>query len=188
MTSRGGPHDVASAWRTAFDLFVYAPIGLGAMLIEDGPAAIERARQELRNARFIGRLTVDQGVAQMRRRLDTEPGSREQTTDARSAAVTVSADATDTVATSADASATGVEADASETSRLAADPAPPSPPDDLPVASDLALPDYDTLPAIDIVAKLDTLGTDEREAIERYESAHRQRRTVLGKLARLGAA
>lgn len=183
MTSRGRPHDAASAWRTACDLFVYAPIGLGAMLIEDGPAAIERARQELRNARFIGRLTVDQGVAQMRRRLDAEPGSREPTTAAVTSAEARSTDAPDT-----DATDTGVEADAPETPRLAPDPGPPSPPDDLPLAGDLALPDYDTLPAIDIVAKLDTLGTDERAAIERYESAHRQRRTVLGKLARLGAA
>ena len=52
-------------------------------------------------------------------------------------------------------------------------------------ADDLALPDYDTLPAIDIVAKLDTLDADDRAAIERYERAHRQRRTVLGKLAQL---
>ena len=43
----------------------------------------------------------------------------------------------------------------------------------------------DTLPAIDIVAKLDTLGDEERAAIGRYESTHRQRRTVLGKLAQL---
>ena len=53
------------------------------------------------------------------------------------------------------------------------------------VAGDLALPDYDTLPAIDIVGKLDTLDAAARDAIERYESANRQRRTVLGKLAQL---
>ena len=52
-------------------------------------------------------------------------------------------------------------------------------------ADDLALPDYDTLPAIDIVAKLETLDAADRQAIERYESANRQRRTVLGKLAQL---
>ncbi len=57
--------------------------------------------------------------------------------------------------------------------------------DDLLSAGDLALPDYDTLPAIDIVAKLDTLDADDRAAIERYETAHRRRRTVLGKLAQL---
>lgn len=53
------------------------------------------------------------------------------------------------------------------------------------VAGDLALPDYDTQPAIDIVAKLETLNDADRDAIERYESANRQRRTVLGKLAQL---
>ena len=53
------------------------------------------------------------------------------------------------------------------------------------VAGDLALPDYDTLPAIDIVGKLATLDDVSRDAIERYELANRQRRTVLGKLAQL---
>jgi hypothetical protein len=50
---------------------------------------------------------------------------------------------------------------------------------------DLALPDYDHLPAVDVVRALSGLSTVERDAVERYERAHRQRRTVLGKLAQL---
>lgn len=62
-------------------------------------------------------------------------------------------------------------------------------PDEVPTAvgdSDvLALPDYDHLPAVDIVAKLPALSTDERDQIEAYERTHRRRRTVLGKIEQL---
>lgn len=52
-------------------------------------------------------------------------------------------------------------------------------------AGELALPDYEQLPAAHIVAKLDRLTQDERDAIEEFESAHRNRRTIIGKLDRL---
>jgi hypothetical protein len=61
------------------------------------------------------------------------------------------------------------------------DPAPA-----LLAASDLALPDYDHLPASQIVAMLGDLAPDELARIDAYERANRNRRTVLGKLAQLG--
>lgn len=54
-----------------------------------------------------------------------------------------------------------------------------------PTASDLALPDYDHLPASQIVAMLDDLDIDELHQVESYERVNRNRRTVLGKLAQL---
>ena len=54
-------------------------------------------------------------------------------------------------------------------------------------AADLALPDYDQLPAAHIVGKLVALTQSERDDIEAYEAAHRHRRTVLGKLDQLRA-
>jgi hypothetical protein len=56
------------------------------------------------------------------------------------------------------------------------------------LAIDLALPDYDHLPASQIVAMLDDLISDERDDIEHYERANRGRRTVLGKLDQLRQA
>lgn len=64
----------------------------------------------------------------------------------------------------------------------------PAADDDVPPVGALALPDYDHLPAVDIVAALSTLDPDERAAIARYERAHRARRTVLGKVEQLDAA
>ncbi|MFK7916857.1 MAG: hypothetical protein AB8G14_02170 [Ilumatobacter sp.] len=59
--------------RAAFETLVFAPIGLGAKLVEDAPAAVRRVRQELNNARFIGRLTVEQGSARLRERSNERP-------------------------------------------------------------------------------------------------------------------
>jgi len=135
------------------DLVVFAPIGLGTALVEDGPDALRRAQQELRNARFVGRFAVDRGIAEVRRRID----------DITSPTVPDTSDA------------------------------PPAPDPEVPPVVDatvmqpdaLALPDYDTLPAIDIVDKLEHLSNAERSAIGEYEQANRRRRTVLGKLAQL---
>ncbi|NND75863.1 MAG: hypothetical protein HKN44_12735 [Ilumatobacter sp.] len=57
-----------------------------------------------------------------------------------------------------------------------------------PPADALALPDYDQLPAAHIVGKLADLTAGERDDIEAYESAHRNRRTVLGRLDQLRVA
>ncbi len=158
MTGPDDPPDPAAVMRAAVDVLVFAPLGLGVKLVEDTPAALGKARRELSNARFIGRFAVDKGIAQVRSRLQPEAPSTVTGTREPTVVAAAPSDVVDsaTVDRSCDVS-----------------------------ADDLALPDYDTLPAIDVVAKLETLGADERLAIERYELANRQRRTVLGKLAQL---
>ncbi len=49
----------------------------------------------------------------------------------------------------------------------------------------LAIADYDSLAASQIVACLAGLPRDDLDRIARYEAAHRARRTVLGQIARL---
>ncbi len=68
---------------------------------------------------------------------------------------------------------------------VAADPVKPVPMATALSPGALALPDYDQLPAAHIVAKLGGLTTNEIDAIETYELAHRHRRTVLGKISQL---
>lgn len=167
------PVDPSAVVRAAAEVLVYAPLGLGVKLVEDAPTAVARVRQELSNARFIGRMTVNQGVAQVRSRMDAD---RQTTSVSRSGAsrAVAPADPAPAALRLADTS-TAVAGSSGDVEPLGAGPS----------ADDLALPDYDTLPAIDIVAKLDTLTPGERSEIEQYESAHRQRRTVLGKLAQL---
>ena len=56
---------------------------------------------------------------------------------------------------------------------------------DLDEAAVLAIPDYDSLSASQVVPRLAGLTTDELEAVRRYETAHRARRTILGRVAQL---
>ena len=55
----------------------------------------------------------------------------------------------------------------------------------LPVASELAIPGYDTLAASQVVQRLSSLCPDELEAIRLYELSNRRRRTVLHRVAQL---
>ena len=126
-------------------------------------SAVSRVQREIILARFLGKLAVDQGLAEVRQRLDAmwaEPDD-----DPTMAAV----------------ESRGTPADS---------PEPPVPPRRSPSphgggGADLALADYDSLPASAIVAKLDGLEPDELDAIEEYEQQRRRRRTVLGRIRQL---
>ena len=70
--------------------------------------------------------------------------------------------------------------------------APPPAPRPVPVDSGidpetLAIPDYDSLSASQVVPRLDSLGPDELEQVRRYENGKRVRKTILSKIAQLQA-
>ena len=52
-------------------------------------------------------------------------------------------------------------------------------------AATLAIPGYDALSASQVVERLDGLDATELQAVRAYESAHRNRRTILGKIDQL---
>lgn len=60
--------------------------------------------------------------------------------------------------------------------------APPSP-----AVDELAIPDYDSLSALQVVDRLPGLTAGELEAVRAYEAAHRGRKTILNKAAQLQA-
>ena len=72
-------------------------------------------------------------------------------------------------------------------------PAPVEVVEDTPVAMKLELAppvddlvnDYDSLSASQVVALLDSLGSEERVRVRDYEASHRGRRTILGKIESL---
>ena len=134
-------------------------------VVDKVPAAVGRVRRELVLARFLGKLAVDQGVRELRSRLEPsqgDPGPAVRSAPAPSAPPAPPAAAE--------------EPPANTTVRLEA-PDPDS----------LALVDYDHLSSAQIVAKLAGLDAIERKAIEQYERAGRHRRTILGKLDQLDA-
>jgi hypothetical protein len=51
--------------------------------------------------------------------------------------------------------------------------------------ADLAIPEYDTLSASQVVQRLAGLAVEELEAVRDYEAGTRGRRTILSKIAQL---
>lgn len=153
MATRHGARAVAA--------IITAPLTVGVRVVENGPEIVGRVRQELTLARFIGKMTVDQGRREIKRRLDGDEPAHRSVDDA-----------------SAPPHA--------EAGRVGDSPPDGTREEEIPEVGDLALDDYDQLPAAQIVAKLASLTASERAQIGRYEAAHRHRRTVLGKLGQLG--
>jgi len=161
MTERKSPMD------RALDLFVYAPLGLVLNIEEVLPQLVERGHQQVNMARMFGQFAVQTGTKEARKRLETlsergrpapEPVvARAAPNPARAPEV---ADVPSAVEDNGDADA-------------------------VPVAGDLAIPDYDSLSASQVVPRLDGLSADERDAVRRYEAAHRGRKTILSKLHQL---
>jgi hypothetical protein len=56
---------------------------------------------------------------------------------------------------------------------------------DVPAVEALPIPDYDELSASQVVERLEGLDRESLEAIRRYETEHRGRNTILGKIAQL---
>jgi hypothetical protein len=54
-----------------------------------------------------------------------------------------------------------------------------------PDQDELAVPDYDSLAASQVVPRLAALSADELDAVGRYEAAHRKRRTILHRVEQL---
>lgn len=160
----------------AADLFVYAPIGL----FFEGPSIVaklaEQGRVRTDNARLFGRFAVRHGRDELRRRVG----------DLEKQAVGV-------------LRLLGVLPEEPEPpgpapaqARAAEPPAAPAPSgngqaEPGPSAEDLAISDYDSLSASQVVTRLEGLTPEELEAVRAYELAHRGRKTILNKVAQLQA-
>jgi hypothetical protein len=64
---------------------------------------------------------------------------------------------------------------------------PVAPAEPAPAESDLPVPDYDSLAASQVVPRLASLSAEELDAVGSYERAHRNRQTILNKVAQLQA-
>lgn len=113
--------------------------------------------QQVTLARFLGQMAVGQAQQQLRRRM--------------TATVTPTASRT----SAQTASATGPQVVQATTATMA------------PTAASATLPigHYDELSASQVLDRLEHLTVDELDAVHDYESQHRRRRTVLGRIAQL---
>lgn len=153
----------------ALDAFVYAPIGL----LFDGPEVfpqlVEKGRSHVAAARMIGEFTVNTGQNELRKRF--EQGS-EQLLDLLGGLGLAPDGRTEPREPARPTRAATETVDP-------VDAPPPTPP------PDLAIPDYDTLSASQVVKRLAGLAPDELEAVRAHESANRGRKTILNKVAQL---
>jgi len=147
------------------DLMVYLPIGVATAVVEDLPRFAARGRAavegRIRTARGIGEVTVVLGRRSLASRL-RRPGS----------------------ATSQPGSGHRMPPPQP--------PPPPPPPEtaavEVEVEVDTIIAGYDTLPASQVVRRLDGLSPAELADIGRYESAGRGRRTILHRVRQIQAA
>jgi hypothetical protein len=155
------------------EIFVYAPIGALLDAHRLLPQAVDRGRQEVEGfLGWFGRRVQgarDEAAAGLRGLGVVEDRGRDEPTRLDAPA----------------------PSPAEERIPVEAEPAPaprvlPSPPDgDRPAVDDLAIPDYDSLSASQVVPRLTGLGDHELEQVRRYEAGGRGRRTILSRIAQL---
>jgi hypothetical protein len=168
-TGENGELSHRSPLRRTLDLCVFAPVGLAVTVVEDLPDLISKGRRrvelELGNARVVGRFVVKKGQRRVSGTLDDfrHSGSEER------------------VEPVAQGTAPGHAA------ASVRPPAPAPPARDTAAAAVVggALSDYDTLSASQVVPRLESLGTEELQAVLRYEASHRNRRTILHRASQL---
>jgi hypothetical protein len=193
----------------ALDAFVYAPIGL----LFDGPARfpqlIRNGRNQVTNARMMGQFAVQMGRTEVNKRaaaLDgpvvdllrglgfvdgPPPGPAPAPTPtvvpdkpAAPAAKEGSAKATaprkPSAAKKAAKKKTARKATKKTTVKKAAVATTPAPD-----VAGLAITDYDSLSASQVVSRLQGLSTAELEAVRSYEAATRGRKTILNRVQQL---
>jgi hypothetical protein len=154
----------------ALDVALFVPVGLLNKVHRDLPALVrtgrQRVEQEVVLARFVGKLAVQQGGVELRRRIEQRrqppPPARVPTPAASSPPAAASSLSHGTVSTPVvRPQSTGA------------------------LSAVLAIDDYDSLAAAQVVARLPGLSIDQLGAVEQYELAHRRRRTILGRIAQL---
>jgi hypothetical protein len=172
MSGRG---DTRCTRDTVLDLVLYAPIGLALDARSVVPNLATRGRDQVSLLRVVAQLALRKSEADARRRLH------------EMAPQTAAPPASD------DAAAASDDTEPAGTTDVVSPPGPPMTDTDAvdqpapPAEHELPIPGYDSLGASQIVPRLGTLDAHELEAVRIYESAHRNRRTILNRIAQLGA-
>lgn len=178
----GRPEDAKTSAEVALDLLVYAPLGLALEARSLLPSLVERGRNQVTMAKMVGQFAVQQGQAEAAKRVgplqeQVEGVLADLGLVARPGAPAPSASSPPPEpAAPAPVVEAAPEPEAAPSTGPALDP------------SDLAIPDYDSLAASQVVPRLRALSADELEAVRAYESAGRGRKTILNRIGQLQAS
>ena len=161
------------------DLFVYAPLGFALDARALLPKLIDRGRDQVTNqvtmARMMGQFAVQQGQSEAGKQIAKV---QEQATTAL-AELGLLGKAEEPAPSPEPAPVPEPEPAAAAPKPAAKSAAAQG------SASDLAIPDYDSLAASQVIPRLAGLATGELEAVRSYEAGHRGRKTILNKIAQL---
>jgi hypothetical protein len=178
MTERKSPIE------QALDLFFYAPLGLLMNAQEVVPQLIEKGHQQVAVARMFGKFAVEQEgpkqIANLQKQVQKvaeQVSGRARPDTAPSPSPSSAPSASSRPSTP---STNGSEVPATQTSAPVAAPRAHGP-----AAASLAIPDYDSLSASQVVPRLEGLSAEELASVEAYEAEHRGRKTILNKIAQL---
>jgi hypothetical protein len=159
----------------ALDLLVYAPLGFALEARGLLPKFVERGKNQVTMAKMVGQFAVQQGQVEASKRLGPVQEQVE----------TVLAD----LGLVPRPSTSSPAPDATPAARPVVEIVPDPEPEPAPVLdpAELAIPDYDSLAASQVVPRLRALGSDELEAVRAYEAAGRGRKTILNRITQLQA-
>lgn len=175
MTERKSPIE------QALDLFFYAPLGLLMNAQEVVPELIEKGHQQVVVARMFGKFALEQEAPKQIAHLQKQAQKVAEQLAARTRPkVARQSPAPSSTPAPAPSSNGAKDMPATQTSAPVA-----SPPAHGPAAAALAIPDYDSLSASQVVPRLEGLSADELASVEEYEAQHRGRKTILNKIAQL---
>ncbi len=158
----------------AVELAFFAPIGFALEARSLLPTFVERGRQQVAMAKMIGQFAVVQGGSM----------GRTQISKARAQAESVLAElGLVPVGGSDPGGSSPLGGPSASEGAAAAQPAPVAQASE--ASGDLAISDYDSLAASQVIPRLPGLDEDQLEAVRTYEAAHRARKTILGRIAQL---
>ena len=165
MTERKSPIE------QALDLFFYAPLGFVLNAQEVVPQLIEKGHQQVVMARMFGKFAIESEAPKQIAQLQKQVQKVTEQFTARTAPAKPSGNG---------------PAAATKPAPQTSAPVVSSPAHG-PGAAELAITDYDSLSASQVVPRLESLTTDELELVRQYELANRGRKTILNKIAQLQA-
>lgn len=152
----------------AIEFVLYAPLGFALEARRLLPTFVERGKQQVQMARMFGQFAVKQGQTEAQVRLGK---AQEQ------------AEAILTEFGLRPSDEAGREGPADEQAPVAPAAAPSA--RSSAASAGLAIADYDSLAASQVIPRLAGLEAGELAAVRHYETAHRGRKTILGKVAQL---
>jgi hypothetical protein len=199
---------IPSLFRLWCDLSFYAPLGFALEARRLVPEMVARGRQQVANARVLGQFALPRlqsGAADLAGKIAGDVvaarGRRADKVDVPGGEAVGHRDAFDgdaserwvpqgveeqSIPVRQEGGSTVSTADPSFAGGGPVAPMPASSVDSgANAAAGLAIPDYDSLAASQVVPRLDGLTADELEAVRTYEQVHRGRRTILAKVEQL---